>query len=192
MKKEKTVRSGELALSEDEVDQVLSATDRMRDYHVIKLTVLTGMRRGDIVRVKWENLDSARNRLEYKEKKKGDGYHQAWLPDSYISELNRFQGHDDTNNIWLFDGRNDKKYGQGHISSRTAYNIFERACNAAGIEPRRFHALRSTCIKLCKKKGWSMEATARHVNDSIETIKHHYLTPSREEMRRTAQENPLL
>jgi integrase len=186
------VRSGELALSEEQVRRLLENVTRPRDYHLLKLEVLTGMRRSDIVRVKWDNLDTSECSVTYKEKKKGDTPHTAWLPKSFVSELQRYKATDDANNIYLFDGGCDKKYGQGHISSRTAWNIFERACQKADIEPRKFHALRSTCIKLCQKRGWSMEATARHVNDKIETIKHHYLTPSREEMRQTAQDKPVL
>jgi len=37
-----------------------------------------------------------------------------------------------------------------------------------------------------------MEATAEHVNDQIETVKRHYLAPSREEMREYAEENPII
>jgi len=186
------VRSGELALSEEQVQKLLENVTRPRDYHLLKLEVLTGMRRGDIVRVKWDNLNVEENSLTYKEAKKGDKPHTAWLPQSFIAELQRYQNTDDANNIYLFDGQCDKKYAQGHISSRTAWNIFERACKKADIEPRKFHALRSTCIKLCQKRGWSMPETARHVNDNIETIKLHYLTPSREEMRQTVEEKPIL
>jgi len=188
----KAVRSGELALTEEQVRQVLDAVTRPRDHMLLKLAVMTGMRRSDVVRPKWENLDSESNTLTYKEKKKGDEPHTAWLPESFISELQRYKHTDDANNHWFFDGNCDEKYGQGHISDRTAWNIFERACQKANIETRRFHALRATCIKLCQKRGWSMEATARHVNDKVETIKHHYLTPSREEMREITEENPLL
>jgi len=186
------VRSGELALSEEQVRQVLNATERQRDYHLLKLAVLTGMRRSDVVRVKWDNIDFDSNMVTYKEKKKGDTPHQAYLPNSYIGELHRFEGTDETNNIYVIDGGCDKKYGQGHMSNRHAWNIFEAACKKAAVEPRKFHALRSTCIKLCQKRGWSMEATAEHVNDQIETVKRHYLAPSREEMREYAEENPII
>jgi integrase len=72
------------------------------------------------------------------------------------------------------------------FSGRTAYNILQHYCVAAGIPIRPFHALRATCIKFCQAAGWTPEQTAKHVDDRISTIQEHYLVPSMADMRELA------
>jgi len=70
------VRSGELALSEEQVQRLLENVTRPRDYHLLKLEVLTGMRRSDIVRVKWDNFTHSDQPVSNYARKK-DG---VWKP----------------------------------------------------------------------------------------------------------------
>ena len=89
---------------------------------------------------------------------------------------------------YLFYSKDNK----GHIASKTAYNILQRYLKIAGIEPVPFHALRATCIKLCERRGWTAEQTAKHTGDTVRVIQEHYLTPSVEEMKEIAQDKAIL
>lgn len=75
---------------------------------------------------------------------------------------------------------------------RTAHYRLQRLCIKAGIPKRPFHALRATCIKFCQAAGWSVEATAKHVGDTILVIQEHYTTPSQSEMKEFAQGKPII
>jgi integrase len=183
--------SGEYSLNRDEVHDVLDATTRPRDEMLLKIAVWTGMRRSDIVRAAWANFYPEENTFYYREKKKS-GVHRARLTDGMVNELKRYKHTDDTNDVWLFDGQTQVKHGKGRVSSRTAYNIFKRSLENAGYDSRPFHALRATCIKLCQKAGWTVAETAEHVNDTIETIQRHYMTPTPGEMKSTMEEKPIL
>jgi len=79
-----------------------------------------------------------------------------------------------------------------HISGRQIYSRFQKYLNAAGIESKPFHALRATCIKLCQRRGWSVEQAAKLLGDTIRVVQEHYTTPSNEELKQVARERPII
>lgn len=56
---------------------------------------------------------------------------------------------------WLFPSMHDS--GKKHIADKTAYNVLAFYLDKAGLPSRPFHSLRATCIKLCQRKGWTIE-----------------------------------
>jgi len=182
MEYEQNYTSGEQSLTPGQIEKVLAATETMRDKVLLELTLETGMRRSDVSRQRWDWYELDEGFVVFPEKKKGDSPHKAYLTDGLCHTLKMYKGHEDTNNIYLFDGRCNKKYGQGHISGRTAWNILNRACQRAGVPSTPFHALRATAIKLMQKRGLPIEVAAKQVNDKVETIRNHYTTPSDAEM----------
>ena len=90
---------------------------------------------------------------------------------------------------WLFPSPyNTRK----HISGKQIYNRFQKYLTAADIEYKPFHAIRATCIKLCQRRGWSVEQAAKLVGDTIRVVQEHYTTPSNEELKQVARERPII
>ena len=90
---------------------------------------------------------------------------------------------------WLFPHKGN---ANKHITGRTAYNILQSWLKVAGVDSRPFHALRSTCIKLCQVAGWTPEQVMRLTGDTLRVIQAHYLTPSNLEMLEVVKKNELL
>ena len=183
-------RSGQHALTTEELEKVVLATRNFTEMVLIKLAAASGIRRGDIVKLRWTDLDYEKGRLTFYEQKKRRT-RSVYLSKSLLSDLRRLQD-EQKNSPYLFPGSSDPKYGKGHLSDRSAYNIFNRALAASGLDKRPFHALRATCIKLAQAKGWTTSQAAEHVGDSIRVIETHYMAPSDGEMRAAAREKPIL
>lgn len=177
--------TGKRALTGEEVGRVLEACSNLPQKALIALAVSTGMRRGDVVAVQRDNVEWIEEggrraaRVRYWVEKK-DHTWESWLWPRFASPV-RMQFEASSGERYLFPSSQSTT---GHIASRTAYNWFQRACEAAGVEtPRPLHALRATCIKLCQARGWSVEETMEQVDAKWETIQKHYATPSDAEMR---------
>lgn len=179
-------RTGEKALTPKQQELLIAASSSYREEVLFKLAMALGARRADIIRLRWDNIDLEQRSVTYLEAKKGESTHIAYLPESVIQILKRWR--ENTQGPYVFPGTSD-----GHIASKTAYNVFNRAMERAGLPtPWPFHALRATCIKNCQRAKWSPEETARHVNDSLTVIQEHYTTPSPEERKATALEKPII
>lgn len=183
-------RSGQHSLTRDELDRVVQATDHYSDMVLLKLAVASGIRRGDIVRLRWDSVDFEHYRLSFYEQKKRRN-RSVYLSESLMRDLARLRKAS-SNDLYVFDGRSEPKYGKGHMSDRKAYDVFNRALKKAGLDGRPFHALRATCIKLCQLRGWTVSQSAEHVGDSIRVIEQHYMAPSDGEMRTAAREKPII
>lgn len=179
-------RSGEKALTLGQVQLLLSNPKlTIYDEALLRLAITGGLRRADLVETMKENFNS--DMLDFVENKKGRRIHTIFLPLETVKVLNQLvEAY--PKGPWLFPGANPRR----HISGRTAYNILQRRLKEVGLPSRPIHALRATCIKLCQSRGWSAEQTAKHVNDRVQTIQEHYLTPSREEMAALAQEKAII
>lgn len=188
--KKKKYKSGEHALTPEQVDQLISVVEDFTHEVFLRLAVSTGIRRGDIVRLQWENVDLEDNRIKFYEAKK-DKQSEVYVSDELCRKLKMLFKQQDGEEYYLFPGRSEQKRGKGHISSRTAYNILQRYLDKAGLPQRPFHSLRATCAKLCQAAGWSEEQAAKHIGDTIATIRQHYTTPSDEEMKKVAKEKPI-
>lgn len=184
--KMKRYRSGEKALTSDQVDVLLNHPQiSVFDEALLRLAINTGLRRNDLVKVKKEEYNPESGVLSFFEQKKRRTRLVDLTPNTCRS-LNRMM---ETEGIWLFPSKTQPKK---HISSRTAYNILQRNLEAAGLPPRPIHALRATCVKLCQQHGWTPEQTAEQIGDSVRVVQEHYSTPSREEMHELTQKKPII
>lgn len=189
--KKKKYTSGQRALTQDQVQSLLMSITNLIHLGLLQLALASGIRREDIVQVKKSDLDFEKQRVTYFESKKSRT-RTIYIP---ITVMNTLQMICNANKkeSYLFPGNSGKKInGRRHMSGRTAWNLFDGYLRKAGLEPRPFHSLRSTCIKLCQKRGWSIEQTAELVGDTIATIQEHYLTPSEDEMREAVNAKPIL
>lgn len=177
--------TGQRALTETDYNKVISVCDNLHDRLLIMLGVSLGLRREDIVRVRVSNIDLENKWLTYLEKKKGDKIRRVPIGDKLRQEIEIYINTTKPKD-YLFPNRQVGK--SPHMSGRTAYNRLKWLCEKAGVEPRPFHSLRATCIKLKQKQGWSVEQVAALIGDTVSTVQSHYSTPSDDEMKNIMQD----
>jgi integrase len=174
-------RSGEFALTENQVGTFLGVITDIRDLALFQIALAGGLRRLDIVGINKQDIDLEKKTLTFYENKKRR-IKTIYLPQKVCNTVEMVFN--------AFSKEKSKKLFP--ISDKTAYNRFQKYLERAGISGRPFHSLRATCTKLCQAKGWSAEQTAALVGDKVSTIQEHYLTPSDEEMRAMSDSNSII
>jgi integrase len=191
-KKRDRYKTGEKALTPEQVERLLNIVDNLRDEALLTLAICTGIRRDDLVRirsidVKLDMVNLSEGEVTYFEKKKGDKMRTIAIPSRCVRVLAKWLRFNESR--WLFPS----EFGnREHLSSRTAYNILQRHLKRAGLPSVPFHALRATAYKLARSKGWSVEEAAALIGDTVEVAQEHYGTPSKEEIKKLSLEKPLI
>jgi len=190
---EKTYRTGREALTQSEVERLLSKIGNLEDELLLSLAVASGIRREDIVSILTANVQFSNEDIDAKitffEAKKKRNW-QVFISGQTVKLL-RQHLNIIGNSKWLFPARGRTK-SKGHLSGRTAYNVYQRYLQSAGIKGRPFHTLRATCMKLAKSRGWSVEQTMEQTGDTWRTVTEHYTTPSEQEMEDVAKGKAIL
>lgn len=181
--------TGEYALTEEEVRKLLSSVGSAEDLALLSLAISAGIRREDVVAIEVAGLTFGDERgwVSFYENKK----RRTWkAPFSQAARI-ALEMHLRTKpkSRWLFPSPQDSSK---HLSGRTAYDRFQKWLLRAGLKERPFHALRSTCVKLSQKKGWSIEETMRLTGDTWRVISEHYATPTTAEMEKAAKDKALI
>lgn len=177
-------RTDEYALTRKEYDKALAACQNLEDRVLIMVGCSLGLRRSDIVRLEWQNIDirdPESASVTYQEKKKGNRIRTVPIGPRLAQELMIL--------------RNTQPKGQKTVfifKDRQAYNRFKRVCEIAGIEVRPFHSLRATAIKFMQGAGWAPEQVCEITGDTLRTIQEHYVTPSRSELAESAREREVV
>jgi len=135
-----------VVLSVEEVQRLLEATPSLRDKLLLGLMYATGMRVGEVVRLRWRDFDFDR-RVVNVWQGKGRSDRQVMLPKTFeplLRHLSReFTGHD-----YVFPAEKATAGAQPqatrrHLSPRTAERVMARAMSIAGIKKKATpHALR--------------------------------------------------
>lgn len=186
------VTAGENALTEPEVHTVLAAATDFESEVLLRVAIATGIRREDLVRVRMEGVDLDSARIRFYESKKRRQW-EVTIGGETLSALRKWVAGQPRTSNWLFPSTyGPAGHKSGHRSGRWAYNVLQDALRAANLEQRPFHSLRSTCVKLCQRRGWTPEQVSKLTGDTIRVIQLHYSTPSRDEMSAVARERPLL
>ena len=183
----KSITAGENALTDDEVDKLFASLDDMRNVVLLKLAIATGIRRGDIVTIQRQDIE--KNRITFYERKKG-ALHSVPISNE-MHNLIQMYIKMSRKSKWLFPSPKMGKFKNKHLHDRQCWDIFNDALKAIGLHQRPFHALRATCIKRAQRKGWTIEQVMKLTNDTFQTIKLHYDTPTKSEMEEAAINNPL-
>lgn len=182
----KPKRSGEYALLEYQIKKLLLVVGKIDHEVLLRIAIECGLRRGDIIAIEQANIDLKNGWITFYENKKRMNHRVplsfslSKLIEQYLNVVGK--------NKWLFPSSHNSKK---HISSKTAWNTLARYLIKANLPQRPFHALRATCIKLCQRKGWSIEQVMKLTNDTFRTIKEHYDIPGEEEMLEVAKSKPL-
>jgi integrase len=190
-KKEKYT-SGQKALTGDQINKLLLQITDLEHLGLFQLVISTGIRREDLVKIKKLDIDLQNQSVTFYEAKKRR-IKTVFIPTT-VSNTLQMMLNINKKEPFLFPGGSERLRGSGfgHMSGRNAYNIFQHYLEKAGLSHRPFHSLRASCIKLCQRRGWSVEQTAELVGDKISTIQESYLTPSTEEMKEVVGGKPIL
>ena len=126
------------------------AADDARDAELIRVAAYTGLRRGELMTLRWRDVDFAGHKLTVRRTLSGSVEANSTksrktrdvpLPDQAAGALDRlsqqseFTGPDE----YVFANRLGRRLDPSSLRRR-----FERARDAAGLEPLRFHDLRHT------------------------------------------------
>lgn len=126
-----------VVLSQEEVAKVLTSLDNVKHKAILMLVYSAGLRVGEVVRLKPEDIDSKRMLIHVRGAKgRKDRY--TLLSESAFKVSKEYLNRGKPP-LWLFPGPDKER----HISIRTAQRIFEMVCNRAGVKKEvTIHSLR--------------------------------------------------
>lgn len=126
-----------MVLSFQEVTKILTALKNEKHKTILFLIYSAGLRVGEVVKLKAEDIDSERMLIHVVQGKgKKDRY--TLLSQVTLEQLRRYFRLYQPEK-WLFPGQNNK----GHITERTVEKIFKNACKIANIKKKvSVHSLR--------------------------------------------------
>ncbi len=116
-----------VVLSKEEVAKILSSIENIKHKAILMLIYSAGLRVGEVVKLKPEDIDSERMLIHIKGAK-GRKDRCTMLSERAIEVLREYWK-EYRPQKWLFSGQNKER----HITTRTVEKIFSNACNDAGI-----------------------------------------------------------
>lgn len=173
----KVVRGEEMrTLSRDEVGQFLNAVEGERLEAAFLLDLAAGLRRGEVLGVRWSDLDLEKGTLQVRKSlsrlKQDDGTTRLELgdvktpksrrliplPDEVVQELKAHRARQNQEKLRLGEAYQDEglvfatAFG-GRIEPRNLHRAWTRVLKKAGIEHTRFHNLRHTFATMLLEMG---------------------------------------
>lgn len=134
---------------EERLVAVLETTPYLRT--IVTLALNTGMRRGEIISLRWEHIDFHANEIKATHTK---AHRDRFIPMNARVREELLQLHETSQGTLLFPGR---KRGSSLTDVKKAFNT---ACQRAGIEDFRFHDLRHTFGTRAADAGVALTAVA--------------------------------
>lgn len=184
MKKSNTVAS----LTVEEVNNLLRFGQNNRIYPAIKLALDTGLRRGELLALKWEDVDFGRNVLYVRQNivetshgklvqqpKTEDSIRMIALLPETLKMLNELKS--SAKSSYIFSQvHNDEPMSPRHFSK-----IYKNICIKAGLEKTGFHILRHTHATELLEAGIDIKVMSERIGHSdIRTTFNIYVHPSEE------------
>jgi integrase len=167
------------ALSPEEIEA--RASEDFQDAELVRVAGYAGLRRGELVALRWRDVDFAGRKIIVRRSLSGDTElrstksrraREVPLPDQAAAALGRlsrrdeFTGPDD----YVFANRIGRRLDPSALRRR-----FERARDAAGLEPLRFHDLRHTYGSLLVAGGIDLASVKAAMGHSRITTTERYL-----------------
>lgn len=116
-----------IVLSKEEVAEILNSLDNLKHRAILMLVYSAGLRVGEVVKLKSEDIDSKRMLIHIKGSKgRKDRY--TLLSETTLETLRQYW-REYKPEKWLFEGARKDRY----ITTRTVDKIMEHACTKAGI-----------------------------------------------------------
>jgi len=183
-----------VSLTDGELRQLLRTAAGHRFFPIYWLTAMTGMRRNEVLGLKWSDLDITKQRLHLNRGLVAVGYevHQTRgktktarraieLDDTTIAVLEGWRAYQAAEFAAVgIDGGDDWVFTDGDgepIHPHAVYEAFRRIVHNAGIPPMRFHDLRHTHGSLLIKEGVPVKVVSErlghaHIAHTLETYQH--------------------
>ncbi len=170
----------ERALTEDEVKRLIEACPPYLK-PIVVTAVYTGLRKDDILNLKWKDIDLERGIIPITEKKTNK------VRNIVLNNDTRILLHSlPVKGEYVFPGKNGKPF-------KDIKKSFQTALKEAGIEQsedRRykivFHTLRHTCVSLLTERGADTTMVKNYVAHASEEMTERYTHLSEEYARKTA------
>jgi len=158
-------------LSKAEMESLLSACRKSQSpclYNMVILALNTGMRRGEIFGLKWEDIDSERKIITIRETKNGEARRIPFNDEvmKLLGEIPKFES------PYLFPGKKGERLNNFS-------NAFVRVREKAGLKDFRFHDLRHTFASYLVMSGvdlFTVKELLGH-KDIDMTIRYSHLAP---------------
>jgi integrase len=159
-------------LTDDEVDTLLRAcTSHLRP--IVEVALLSGMRRGELLSLKWEQI---RNGFIYLTETKSGKARQIPINDRLSEVLKEARRKNHLKSEYVFCNSQGRRF---HEVKRS----FTSACRRAGIEEFRFHDLRHTFASRLVMKGASLRAVQELLGHASLAMTMRYAHLSQEHLR---------
>ncbi|MCP4960300.1 MAG: site-specific integrase [Actinomycetia bacterium] len=193
--KQRSIQQTEgVALTEEELRQLLRTAAGHRFFPIYWLTAMTGMRRNEVLGLQWPDIDIAKKRLHLNRGLVAVGYeiHQTRgktktarrtiaLDDTTIAVLEGWRAYQtaefdavglDNEGQWLFTNGDGKP-----VHPHAVYEAFRRIVRNAGVPTMRFHDLRHTHGSLLIKEGVPVKVVSErlghaHIAHTLQTYQH--------------------
>jgi integrase len=162
-------------LTEKEISNLLNACDQSRNQMLgsyVRIALLTGMRKGELLNLRWKNVDFERKQILLEETKNGDsrtipmvGELKNLLHDLAQKEMTSID-------MLLFPGVEDP------TKSRDFQTAWKRALKVASIHDFTFHDLRHCAATIMLEAGVPHFAVARVLGHRLlnTTLRYSHLT----------------
>jgi integrase len=171
----------ERALTEEEVKRLVEACPPYLKGIVIT-AIYTGLRKGDILNLRWRDIDLERGIIRLTEQKTGKTRNIVLNNDMKILFHNL-----PVRSEYVFPGKDGKPF-------KDIKRSFQSAVKEAGIKQSKdrrekvvFHTLRHTCISLLTERGADTTMVRNYVAHASEDMTEHYTHLSEEYARKTAE-----
>ena len=169
-------------LSIDECEKLMESCSTSKNPYleiIVTLALLTGMRRGEILNLQWEDILFDKALLFIKEAKNGDSRYAALEPE-ILKSLQKLYDVRSATNPFVFPSK--KRFGQ--ICIRKA---FEEAVKRAGMINFRFHDLRHTFATYARMDGASIFEVMLSMGHKTPATTQKYSHPEEATLRRTSK-----
>jgi len=167
-------------LTESEVAALLTASDDLKIHSpylrpLVETALLTGMRRGELLSLKWEQIRNGFIYLEAAMVKSGKG-RQIPINDRLAEVFKEVRRGNQLKSEFVFCDSQGRRFSQVKRS-------FASACRRAGIEAFRFHDLRHTFASRLVMRGASLKAVQELLGHADLKMTMRYAHLSHEHLR---------
>jgi integrase len=138
---------------------------------IVMLAVTTGMRRGEILGLRWLDIDQSGNRIMLPQTKNGEG--RIVYPNSLAQQAIRAAQETTATPA-------DRVFGKSQMVPDYVSQVFARACRVSGIEDFSFHDLRHTAASWMRMHGADIHTVAQILGhkDLRMAARYQHLSPA--------------
>lgn len=173
-------------LIKDELNRLLEAckvSDNPILYEIVVVAVLSGLRKGELRRLTWDDVDFERNLLRVRQSKTKTVFYKP-MPDELREVLLALRGRY-PHSQYVFCKADGTAYGDWRGS-------FKTVCRWVGLEDVCFHMLRHTCFSMLGDKGFNeleIKAYSGHKSTAMVRRYTHLSSKHVQEMANTLSLN---